>query len=106
VRLLAADVAALALVADAPVEGEPTSAAATLDALGDSEIGVWSIGAGVARDVEVDEVFVVLSGRATIAVEDGGSLDVGPGSAVRLHAGDRTTWTVHESLRKLYVALD
>jgi uncharacterized cupin superfamily protein len=26
------------------------------------------------------------------------------GVAVRLHAGDRTTWTVTEALRKVYVA--
>jgi uncharacterized cupin superfamily protein len=44
----------------------------------------------------------VLTGRATIEVEDGPTLEVGPGDAGLLHAGDRTTWTVHEDLRKIY----
>ncbi|WP_426560902.1 cupin domain-containing protein [Angustibacter sp. McL0619] len=104
-RLLAPDVGALVLELAEAVPGEPPTAAAALCDLGEAEVGVWSIGAGVARDTEVDEVFVVLSGRATVIVEDGETLHVGPGSAVRLFAGDRTTWQVHESLRKLYVAL-
>lgn len=47
-------------------------------------------------------MFVVLSGRATVAFEDGPTLEVGPGDACRLRAGQRTVWTVHETLRKVY----
>jgi uncharacterized cupin superfamily protein len=104
-RLLARDVGEIALATAAGAPGEPRTAAAALCDLGDTEIGVWSIGAGIARDTEVDEVFVVLTGRATVTVAGGETLHVGPGSAVRLYAGDRTTWQVHEPLRKLYVAL-
>jgi uncharacterized cupin superfamily protein len=64
--------------------------------------GIWQITPGVVTDTEADELFVVVSGRATIAVEDGATLDVGPGDACVLRAGDRTTWTVHETLRKAY----
>jgi uncharacterized cupin superfamily protein len=64
--------------------------------------GVWEITPGVVTDVEADEVFVVLSGRATIAFEEGPTLDVGPGDVATLRAGDRTVWTVHETLRKVY----
>jgi uncharacterized cupin superfamily protein len=64
--------------------------------------GVWQHGRGTSRDVEADELFVVLSGRATIAIEDGGVLEVGPGDAGVLRAGDRTVWTVHETLRKVF----
>lgn len=78
----------------------------SLAALPGGELGVWEAGRGVERDTEVDEVFVVLSGRADIEVEGGPDLSVQPGSVVRLFAGDRTTWTVTEPLRKLYVALD
>ena len=70
------------------------------------ELGVWEAAPGVQTDVEVDEVFVVLAGAATVEVEDGPVFDLRPGTVVRLFAGDRTTWTVTESLRKLYVALD
>ncbi|OKK19781.1 dioxygenase [Streptomyces sp. CB00455] len=64
--------------------------------------GIWKITPGVVTDTEADELFVVVSGRATIAVEGGGTLEVGPGSACVLREGDRTTWTVHETLRKAY----
>ena len=75
-------------------------------ALHDSEslaVGVWQHSAGVSTDVEADEVFVVLSGRATVEVVDGPTLEIGPGDVGLLPAGARTTWTVHETLRKVYV---
>ncbi len=64
--------------------------------------GIWQITPGVVTDVEANELFVVVSGRATIEVEGGAVLEVGPGSACVLREGDRTTWTVHETLRKAY----
>ncbi|MEJ2578496.1 MAG: cupin domain-containing protein [Kineosporiaceae bacterium] len=68
------------------------------------EVGVWEHTAGSSTDVEVDEVFVVLRGRATIEVEGGPELQVGPGDLGLLEAGSRTRWHVHEPLRKVYVA--
>jgi uncharacterized protein len=64
--------------------------------------GIWQITPGVVTDVEEEELFVVVSGRATVAVEGGPVLEVGPGDLGVLHRGDRTTWTVHETLRKAY----
>ncbi|MEJ1199631.1 MULTISPECIES: cupin domain-containing protein [unclassified Streptomyces] len=64
--------------------------------------GVWQITPGVVTDTEADEMFVVLSGSATIEVEGGPTLTVGPGDLAVLREGDRTTWTVHETLRKAY----
>jgi uncharacterized cupin superfamily protein len=102
-------------VADAPLAedeldptdvlaGEPRTASAPLwsAAGGAVEHGIWEITPGTVTDVEADELFVVLSGRATIAFEDGPTLEVGPGDACRLRAGQRTVWTVHETLRKVY----
>jgi len=66
-------------------------------------VGIWQHGTGTSRDVEADEAFVVLTGRATIEVEGGPTLEVGPGDLGLLPAGARTTWTVHETLRKVYV---
>lgn len=92
------------------VAGSPTTATLVLDERDGREIGVWEITPGTASDVEVDEVFVVLSGHARvefIAVPDGAlpaSIDIGPGSVVRLTAGMSTTWTVHDTLRKVYLA--
>ncbi|WP_329115698.1 cupin domain-containing protein [Streptomyces sp. NBC_01465] len=64
--------------------------------------GIWQITPGVVTDTEANELFVVVSGRATVAVEGGDTLEIGPGSACVLREGDRTTWTVHETLRKAY----
>lgn len=77
-----------------------------LDTSADGRIerGIWQHAAGVSRDTEADEIFVVLTGRATIEVEGGPTLEVGPGSVGLLHAGDRTIWRVHETLRKVFQA--
>ena len=64
--------------------------------------GIWQITPGVVTDTEADELFVVISGSATIEVEGGPTLTVGPGDMAVLREGDRTTWTVHETLRKAY----
>jgi uncharacterized cupin superfamily protein len=64
--------------------------------------GIWQITPGVVTDVEADEMFVVVSGRATVEVEDGPTLELAPGVVGVLREGDRTTWTVHETLRKAY----
>lgn len=87
-------------------DGHPTTATRALATLGDTEIGVWEMTPGTASDVEADEVFVVLAGRATIAFDDPDlpDLDIRPGSVVRLAEGMRTVWTVRETLRKIYVA--
>lgn len=65
--------------------------------------GIWQITPGVVTDTEADEVFVVISGSATVEVDGGPTLQVGPGDMAVLREGDRTTWTVHETLRKVYV---
>jgi uncharacterized cupin superfamily protein len=85
------------------VAGRPDVRVLPLHDGADLSIGVWQHSAGVSTDTESDEVFVVLRGRATIEVEDGPTLEVGPGDVGLLPAGTRTTWTVHETLRKVYV---
>ncbi|MFI7387600.1 cupin domain-containing protein [Streptomyces sp. NPDC049813] len=86
------------------VSGSPVVTGAVLweSADGKQVRGVWQITPGVVTDTEADELFVVVSGRATVAVEDGPTLHLAPGTAAVLRAGDRTTWTVHETLRKAY----
>ncbi|MFF9165825.1 MULTISPECIES: cupin domain-containing protein [unclassified Streptomyces] len=64
--------------------------------------GIWQITPGVVTDTEADEVFVVISGSATVDVDGGPTLHLGPGDMAVLREGDRTTWTVHETLRKVY----
>ncbi|MFD5215382.1 cupin domain-containing protein [Microbacterium sp. NPDC058345] len=87
-------------------KGAPRAGAFELGVFGGVEIGVWEMTPGVAADVESDEVFVVLSGRARVdfASPELPSIDIGPGAVVRLASGMRTVWTVTETLRKVYLA--
>jgi uncharacterized cupin superfamily protein len=95
------------LPSDQVVDGAPATAAEEfpigLPGWESLEVGVWEHTAGTSTDVEADEVFVVISGSATIAVAGGPTLEVGPGSLGVLEAGAATTWTVHRTLRKIYV---
>ncbi|MET9467746.1 cupin domain-containing protein [Streptomyces sp. NPDC006544] len=86
------------------LSGEPVVTGKVLwEAADGSQVrGIWQITPGVVTDTEADELFVVVSGRATIEVEGGATLEVGPGSACVLREGDKTTWTIHETLRKAY----
>jgi uncharacterized cupin superfamily protein len=91
------------LDADQVVSGNPQVSSHELLDTEALAVGIWQHTAGVSTDVEVDEIFVVLTGRATIEVAGGPTLEVGPGDVGVLEAGAETTWTVHEDLRKIYI---
>ena len=84
--------------------GSPVTSGVVLQESEDGRVvrGVWRCTAGTVTDVEQDELFAVLEGRATIRIEDGPVLEVSPGSVCVLQRGARTTWTVHEPLLKVY----
>jgi uncharacterized protein len=88
---------------DQVVSGNPQVSTHEIAESDEVSVGIWQHTAGVSTDVEVDEIFVVLSGRATIEVNDGPTLELGPGDVGVLEAGAETTWTVHEDLRKIYI---
>jgi len=87
------------------IAGAPRTGVKRLGEFGGVGLGVWEMTPGTMSDTEVDEIFVVLSGAGTIKFEDGASLSVEPGDIVRLHAGQRTVWTVTQTLRKMYLTL-
>jgi uncharacterized cupin superfamily protein len=87
------------------IGGSPRTNLSALVSAGDVEIGIWEITSGIVTDIESDEVFVVLGGRGLVEFDEGASLSLSTGSVVRLRAGDRTTWTIYETLRKVYVVL-
>ncbi|MFC9557189.1 cupin domain-containing protein [Rhodococcus sp. NPDC056960] len=87
------------------IEGQPwTGTTALLSFEQPVEVGVWEMTQGTCRDVEIDEFFLVLSGRATVTVNGGPPLALTAGVGLRLHAGDRTIWVVESTLRKIYIA--
>jgi uncharacterized cupin superfamily protein len=100
------DAASLALAlepvpAEQVVEGSPRTGFVELT----DTIGVWEHTPGVSTDVEADEVFVVLSGSATVSFDDPAlePIELRAGAVARLTAGMRTVWTVRETLRKVYI---
>lgn len=87
------------------VAGAPRTGVVELGSFGGREVGVWEMTPGTMSDVEADELFVVIAGRATVEfVATGETIAIGPGDVVRLSAGDETVWTVTETLRKVWLA--
>jgi len=86
------------------VSGSPEVSGLVLDTSADERIerGIWQHTPGVSRDTEADELFVVISGRATVSIEGGPVLELSAGVLGLLRSGDRTVWTVHDTLRKVY----
>ena len=83
-----------------------TTATTTVGEFSGLEVGVWEMAPGAMSDVEADEIFVVLSGSATVEFGDGSpTLHIGTGDVVRLGAGAETVWTVTETLRKVYLTV-
>nr|WP_281070137.1 cupin domain-containing protein [Paeniglutamicibacter psychrophenolicus] len=69
---------------------------------------MWEMSAGAMNDVEAEELFVVLSGSATVQIHakngfDAAELRLLPGTVCHLSAGMHTSWTLHEPLRKMYL---
>lgn len=75
---------------------------------GRTETGVWECDPGTFSAVRSgrSEVCQITAGRATVTGEDGVVAEVGPGSTLVLPDGWRGTWTVHETIRKLYLMIE
>jgi uncharacterized cupin superfamily protein len=85
------------------VGGDPMTGVVSIGTFGGHEFGVWEMTDGTMSDVEVDEVFVVLRGRATVEfLDDASAIELAPGSVCVLTAGARTRWTVSETIRKMW----
>ena len=97
----AAPIAHEPLPAELIVSGSPTTGLVELT----DTIGVWEHAPGVSTDVEADEVFIVLAGRGVVAFDDPALAPIAlrPGVVAQLSEGMRTTWTITETLRKVYL---
>lgn len=103
VSALAVDVPLTSPPAAQIVAGAPQTGSLDLDE--DLGIGVWEMTPGAMSDIEVDEVFVVIAGDATVEFIDPAlpTVELRAGAVVALTAGMRTIWTVRETLRKIYL---
>ena len=101
-----AEVSEDAVAAEQPV-GPVTTGVAELGTIGGADFGLWEMSAGAMRDIEGDEVFLVISGNGRIEFDEPrrDPIELVPGSLVRLDAGMKTRWYIDGApLRKLYVA--
>lgn len=84
-----------------------TTAFAELGTIGGVDYGLWEMSTGAMRDIEGEEVFLVISGTGRIEFDDPvcESVELSPGSLVRLEDGMRTRWYIDDApLRKLFIA--
>jgi len=87
--------------------GMPRQGLVELGELSGASAGIWELRAGTVRDVEIDEMFVVISGAATIhLLDEDRSVEVKVGDVMRLTAGTRTRWVVPDHIRKVYLAAE
>lgn len=84
--------------------GWPTAATEPLAELGSVAVSLWEMTEGVVADIENDECLLVLRGAGSIRFEDGDLVELAPGAMVRLSAGERTEWTVTQTLRAVLVS--
>lgn len=71
-----------------------------------ANVGVWEMLPGIAQFDDEEELFVVISGSATLTfTKTGETQEIGPGSIVRLYDGQQTRWEVRETIRKVYVSV-
>ena len=85
------------------IAGTPQTGATKLGEFGGMRLGVWEMTPGTMRDVEVDEIFIVLRGAGSIEFTDGTAMSLEPGDVIRLYAGQHTVWRIAETLRKVYL---
>jgi len=71
------------------------------------DVGVWEMTEGAMRDIEVEEVFVVVAGEATLTRSCDGApetVELRPGVVCHLEEGEDNLWEVRSPLRKIYFA--
>lgn len=91
------------------VAGTPSTGVACLGEIFGVEFGLWEMSQGSMGDIEAEELFIVLSGKATVKVEpvngfEAEEFTLVPGSICHLREGMHTIWNVTEPLRKVYLA--
>ncbi|GGC36834.1 hypothetical protein GCM10010974_19010 [Brevibacterium sediminis] len=88
-------------------EASVTTGFAELGTIGGAEYGLWEMSAGAMRDIEGDEVFLVISGTGRIEFDEPlrDPIELAPGSLVRLDDGMKARWYIDGTpLRKLFIA--
>ncbi len=69
------------------------------------EVGAWEHSLGTSTDTEVEEIFITITGRVNVTCERGREITLELGTIGLLPSGAKTTWTVTQPLRKVWVTL-
>ena len=71
------------------------------------EVGVWECTPGrfTSDRSTFSEICHILSGRLTLHNQDGSSRHFGPGEMFDMPLGWRGEWTIHETVRKIYLII-
>jgi uncharacterized cupin superfamily protein len=91
------------LPAEIVVAGAPQASGLVLAKSPDGRAlaGIWDSTPGTFRWTWTDdETVMVLSGRATVAMEDGRRIELRPGDLAFFERGQSSVWTIHEPFRK------
>ncbi len=97
----------------APVEsdkvlaGSPTTGYKELGVWKGVEVGIWEMTPGSMWDSEVEEIFIVIAGDATLTRTINGedvTVELSPGVVCHLEEGEHNRWDVRVALRKIYFA--
>ena len=90
-----------------PLTGEITTRSQVFFTSADDKIvsGTWECEPGASRweFTTRGEIIHVLSGRMTVARDGEEGVELTPGSSAVFELGWQGTWTVHETLRKVFV---
>jgi uncharacterized protein len=70
---------------------------------GDQYHGVWQAAPGTHTNLPGQETVYILQGKATVTGTSGDSIDVAAGDIVVIDAGEVATWTIQETIRKVFV---
>ena len=100
-----ADLDPWSIPSDDIISGQPDARGMFLWQTDDKRIGsgVWTCTPGTFRaDYAWDETAQILEGRVTITDDDGDIVTLGPGDLFFVPIGSKTTWVVHEAVRKSF----
>jgi uncharacterized cupin superfamily protein len=91
------------LPAEIILTGTPAASGKVLSKSDDGCVvrGLWDCTPGSFRwEWNYDETVVVVSGRATVALSDGRSVELNPGDMAFFERGLKSVWTIHTHFRK------
>jgi uncharacterized cupin superfamily protein len=72
-----------------------------------SRLGIWMCTPGTFSATEKgDELQTILEGRLTLISEDGSTTDFGPGDSFYTSKGERLTWKITDTVKKVFFTYD